>query len=67
MTAVTHNKDLKAWEGVMSKDELLQILSASAKNDDTEDAHADADNALIVYIADKDITKAYEEIHKWYS
>ena len=32
-----------------------------------EDWHGEADELLLKYINDKDISEAYEEIEKWYS
>ena len=32
-----------------------------------EDAHIDADNLLLEFINDKEITEAFENISKWYS
>jgi len=51
----------------MTKDELLERLRACAKNGDTEIAHSDADDALIEYINDPEITEAYEAVSKWYA
>ncbi len=51
----------------MTKEELLERLKQSANSDDTEGAHSDADDDLIAYINDEDITKAYNEVPKWYA
>jgi oligoribonuclease (3'-5' exoribonuclease) len=37
------------------------------KIQDIEVAHKSADEALLDYIEDKEITKAFNEINKWYS
>jgi len=51
----------------MSKDELLNILSKLKEDSDKEVAHVIADASLIKYINDSEITKAYEEIERWYA
>lgn len=48
------------------KEELLAILDACVKDTDPERAHAVADAALIDYIADPAVTRAYERITRWY-
>ena len=53
----------------MTKQELVSILT-KLYNDgdyDQEEAHIDADNALIDYIDDVEIQKAYSRIGKWYA
>ena len=49
------------------KQGLLDALEKAAESDDTEEAHGDADDALIDYINDKDISEAYHKIPKWYA
>ncbi len=51
----------------MTKEELLKKLRECENNGDTEVAHSDADDLLIGYINDKDITDAYENVSKWYA
>jgi hypothetical protein len=51
----------------MTKRKLLEILAGCERSPDTETAHADADDALIEFINDNDIKKAYEKIAKWYA
>ena len=51
----------------MSKEELIARLEHIAENHDTEAAHALADAALIEYINDSEIEKAYEAVDKWYA
>lgn len=46
---------------------LLVILAECAKSGDTENAHCDADEALIQFIGDKEIAQAFEKINKWYA
>jgi hypothetical protein len=50
----------------MSKRQLLKILRSLLSGDPEAD-HAKADKALIEFINDKDIAKAYEAIEKWYA
>lgn len=53
----------------MTKQELLEILKKLEEREtyDIELVHIEADNALIEYINDPEIKKAYEEIPKWYA
>lgn len=54
----------------MTRDELLDTLLAMAGDEDgdAEQRHADADRALLRFIADNEITAAYHAIQpKWYS
>ena len=51
----------------MTKQELLRTLKRCAKSDDTEDAHARADDALVAFIADEEIAAAYAAVAKWYA
>lgn len=53
----------------MNKEELLKILAECEKDadNDQEKIHEVADQALIEYIDDDDITKIYNEIGKWYA
>jgi len=51
----------------MTKEELLSILKELQENGDQEIAHAKADDALLEYINDEDVSKAFEEIDKWYA
>lgn len=51
----------------MDKQELLTKLIELQGIDDDESGHSQADKLLIAYINDPDITKAFEEIHKWYA
>lgn len=60
----------------MDKTELLEKLKllkdrkfvyGNYETIDCESNHIDADNLLLEYINDKDITDAFEQIKKWYS
>ena len=51
----------------MTKQALLRTLQKCAENDDTEDAHARADDALVAFIADEEIAAAYAAVAKWYA
>jgi len=53
----------------MTKDELLTQLRHLATMDegDIETNHMEADDLLLKYINDAEITQAYEAIYKWYA
>jgi hypothetical protein len=51
----------------MTKEELLAKLKECSDDDDTEGAHVDADIALLDYINDPEIRKAFNKIDKWYA
>lgn len=51
----------------MTKKELLKILDKCAKDSDTEKAHSVADDALLEFIADGNISSAYKQVKKWYA
>lgn len=51
----------------MTKQELLEQLKVYHESDDAEDAHYQADQLLLNFIDDPGITKAYEEVPKWYA
>lgn len=51
----------------MTKDELLFRLAGCAENPDEEQAHCEADAALVEYIADDEIAAAYDKVGKWYA
>jgi len=61
---------------MMTKAELLQALEKAANTQypastggsfDQEMAHVYADEALIAFINDPEVTAAYEAIPKWYA
>jgi hypothetical protein len=51
----------------LTKDELLKRLASLASDWDTEMAHYKADELLLAYINDAEITQAFEAIDKWYA
>lgn len=50
----------------MTKQELIDKLSLLHTGDDERD-HINADDLLLEYINDKDISEAFECIEKWYA
>ena len=55
-------------ESKISREELLRILKELAElKHDPEVAHSEADEAIINYINDPEIEKAFEEVPKWYA
>jgi hypothetical protein len=51
----------------MTKDELIMNLAQLWSSKDTEGAHIEADELLLKYINDQEITNAYNTLHKWYA
>lgn len=51
----------------LTKAELIKILKECQKNTDYEVAHSDADDALLNYIADSQIKRAYNKVKKEYA
>ena len=51
----------------MTRDELLTTLNECAVGDDLEVAHQKADEALLEFINDPEITAAFESWEKWYA
>lgn len=54
----------------MSKKEILLLRLeelAMLSEEDPEAAHCEADDALIDYIEDFEIKKAFDKINKWYA
>jgi len=51
----------------LTKAELLEKLKKCALLSDTEKGHQEADQLLVAYINDRDITIAYNKIEKWYA
>ena len=49
----------------MTRDELLAKLK-SLPGDDWEGEHFDADEALLAYINDDEITDAFHKLGRWY-
>lgn len=53
----------------MNKDDKLEkliITLKKLKGTDPEDGHIEADNALLEYINNSEVTKAFNELTKWY-
>ena len=50
----------------LTKEQLLEKLKECA-NMDTESRHVEADNALLDYIDDEKVRKAFDELSKWYA
>jgi len=52
----------------MTKKQLVQRLTDIYNGTlDPEEAHIQADQALLQYINDENVTKAFETIDKWYA
>lgn len=51
----------------MTREELLEVLTDCGESNDAEGAHADADQALLDFINDPEVTKAWEAIYKWFA
>lgn len=49
------------------KEWTIQKLKECQTNDDTEASHSKADQILLDYISDPDITAEYKKINKWYA
>lgn len=51
----------------MTREGLLELLADLATDTDFESAHAQADDAIIEFIADPEIKKAFNKVGKWYA
>jgi hypothetical protein len=52
----------------MTKQELLDALRALKANEsDPEENHVDADDLLLKFINDPEVTEAFNALHKWYA
>lgn len=51
----------------MKLDELLEELKKLENSGDPEEAHARADDLLLVYIDNKKVTEAFENVPRWYA
>lgn len=51
----------------LTKEELILKLTELQDEIDIESSHGDADDLLVRYINDTDISTAYESIKKWYA
>jgi hypothetical protein len=56
-------------EARMKRDELLKVLRdlKDCEDKDREAAHVTSDQSLLDYLADPEITEAYNAITKWYA
>ncbi len=52
---------------VLLKEKLIEYLKELKNHCDTESAHIEADNLLLEYINDDEITEAFKDIDKWYA
>lgn len=53
---------------MINRDELLtRLREINLPNGDIEIQHSFADQALLDYVGDPEITAAYEAIEKWYA
>lgn len=57
----------KRGEQTMDKNELLERLAEIRRDDDIEEGHYAADQALLDFINDDDISAAYSAIKRWYA
>ena len=51
----------------MTKETLIEKLTALQTTEDREGAHVEADELLLDYIMDAEIRHAYSQIPKWYA
>lgn len=55
----------------MTRAELIALLAELQRQDqnngDIESIHADADDALLKYIDDPEVTERYNSLDKWYA
>jgi hypothetical protein len=51
----------------VSRDELLAVLRSMADGGDEEINHGRADDALLEFIGDPEVTAAFRAIAKWYA
>ncbi len=51
----------------MHRDQLLDLLRSLANARDIEASHATADDALLEYINDPEISAAFNALEKWYA
>jgi len=49
------------------KSALLAVLKTESDNTDYESAHGNADDALLEFIDDEEISDAFEQVGKWYA
>jgi len=51
----------------MTKQELVEKLKSLQGDTDCEIAHGEADDLLLEFIDDKDVSEAFDKIDKWYA
>jgi hypothetical protein len=51
----------------MTKEELIKKLSVINETMDKEIGHGLADDLLLEYINDEEISKAFNDVEKWYA
>lgn len=51
----------------MDREEVIRVLKELAESCDPERAHGEADDLLLAYINDPEITELYDKIEKWYA
>ena len=51
----------------MTKQEIIEALCIEHENSDVECAHVNADNLLLQYINDNEISEAFEAVPRWYA
>jgi hypothetical protein len=54
-------------EPKITRDELLRRLRGLITSDDPEWAHGEADDLLLAFINDKEVSQAFYKIKKWYA
>jgi site-specific recombinase len=64
--AVTR-EEIEMNESSERRDSLLKRLAECASELDTESAHATADEALLDFIDDPEVTAAWQKVEKWYA
>lgn len=51
----------------MTREKLLEKLNELRDDHDTESAHLEADELLLAYIADADVSSAFKRLRRWYA
>jgi hypothetical protein len=51
----------------MTRERLIQLLNQCSLNRNAEEAHLEADQWLLEYINDTEVSKAFAKVPKWYS
>jgi hypothetical protein len=52
---------------MINKEQLLGLLKDCKEDLDVENNHRKADDALLAFINDVEVTQAFEDIERWYS